>query len=30
LIQIKRLEKQMKKAAKDIVVSEPQTESVAV
>jgi MoaA/NifB/PqqE/SkfB family radical SAM enzyme len=30
LIQIKRLEKQMKKAAKDIIVSEPQTESVAV
>ncbi len=30
LIQIKRLEKQMKKAAKDMVISEPQTESVAV
>ena len=30
LIQIKKLEKQMKKAAKDIVISEPQPESVAV
>jgi hypothetical protein len=30
LIQIKRLEKQMKKAAKDIVIAEPQAESVVV
>lgn len=30
LIQIKKLEKQMKKAAKDLIVNEPQTESVAV